>query len=137
MQPACVLTEVSAVMRGPMIWGVSDCCTAAADVFHRLWGLHPMGPWRGAFRSRADAVAALRAADAGLKAVCFDQAAMAGLTLCEEHSGAIGLVRAVPSAPEGIDRVAAAICIRPGEWARRTSDGFAILGQPVLVMGLA
>ena len=45
--PEQVLAEVERVMSKPFAWGACDCCSAACDVFTRLWGVDPMASIRG------------------------------------------------------------------------------------------
>ncbi|WP_397544909.1 DUF6950 family protein [Roseicitreum antarcticum] len=42
-------------MRGPFVWGASDCCTSASDVFQALHGVDPMAPLRGQYTTEAGA----------------------------------------------------------------------------------
>ncbi|MGZ9812646.1 DUF6950 family protein [Pseudoroseicyclus sp. H15] len=119
MSARAVLDAAEEVMRGPIVWGRSDCCTAAADIFLRLWGVDPMPRLRGRFRS---AGGARRAIAGDLPAAFRAEMAAAGLRRLEERPGLIGLCR-----NDALFGCVAAICIRPGEWVARAEGGFGII----------
>lgn len=126
LTPSAVMAAVDDVMSRPWAWGVSDCCTAACDVFRALHGVDPMLVLRGRYHS-ASSAARLIADAGGFPALARDLAAVSGLRRCEPVPGAIGLSHA--GAARGPSGRALLICIRPGAWAGKTMDGNAILGR--------
>jgi len=111
------MAAVLDVMAGPWVWGVSDCCSAACDVFARLHGIDPMAPLRGRFASRAEALRLIRSAG-GWRPMCADLAARAGLRAGIGGAGELGLVR-------GGGRLSLAVGVGHGMWAGRVDGGFA------------
>lgn len=73
-----VIDHVLRIYDGPMVWGVSDCCACACDVFHALHGVDPMAPLRGAYRSERGAQVVI-AKRGGWLAMAQDLADLAGL----------------------------------------------------------
>ena len=51
-----VMATCMEVMDRPWEWGAADCCTAACDVFLRLYGVDPMAQFRGRYSSRVGAL---------------------------------------------------------------------------------
>lgn len=45
----------------PFVWGHSDCCLFACDAVRAMTGEDPAAPFRGRYRSKAGAFAAMRA----------------------------------------------------------------------------
>jgi hypothetical protein len=101
----------------PFVWGVSDCCTAACDVFARLHGIDPMAPLRGRYASRAEAMALIRARG-GWRAMADALAREAGLTRSGWAVGALGLA----AGREGAALVVGLPC---GSWAGKIDGGYA------------
>lgn len=107
------------VMDGPFVWGRSDCCTAACDVFAGLHGVDPMAPLRGRYASRFSALRLIR--DWGGWLTMADRlAALAGLVAVDEFTpakaGDLGLARV------GGD-LALVIGIENGLWAGKGEHG--------------
>lgn len=73
-----VLAALFARMAGPIVWGVSDCCHAACDVFADLHGVDAMAPLRGRYRSQRGALRLIRQ-HGGWVAMCRGLAARARL----------------------------------------------------------
>lgn len=113
MTPETVLETVEAVMLRPFEWGPCDCCSAACDVFVRLWGFDPMSPVRGYVGARD----AARVIGGDLGALADRLAVEARLT-SGHASGGLAL---------SVDGRSLLICITPGQWAGKTKGGFAIL----------
>jgi len=111
------MAAVLEVMTGPMIWGVSDCCTSACDAFWRLHGIDPMAPLRGRYASEAEASALIKAWG-GWPRMFRSLAAQAGLKRGTGAAGEIGLIR------RGREW-ALTISVGHGLWAGRVDGGFA------------
>lgn len=111
------MAAVVDVMAGPWVWGQSDCCAAACDVFARLWGIDPMAPLRGRYASRRAAWRLVRAAG-GWLALAPDLAARAGLVDGTGAPGEIGLLRQPTGYLLGVS-------VGHGQWAARIDGGFA------------
>jgi hypothetical protein len=79
------------VMDRPWEWGAADCCTAACDVFLRLYGVDPMAPLRGRYSTRLGAMR-LIAREGGMLAMAEGLAARAGLVASDGRAGDIGVV---------------------------------------------
>ncbi|MGZ9812651.1 DUF6950 family protein [Pseudoroseicyclus sp. H15] len=114
-----VLEAAEEVMRGPIVWGRSDCCTSAADTFLRLWGIDPMPTLRGRFDTP---LSAAQLVQNDLPVAFQGEMAAAGLQRLAEQPGLIGLCR-----NDALFGCVAAICIRPGEWVARAEGGFGII----------
>lgn len=119
-----VAEAVDAVMHGPWVWGLADCCTSACDVFQRLHGIDPMAPLRGRYATAAEALALIRSFG-GWRRMFRTLGAGAGLRPGVGAAGEIGLVR------EG-GRFSLAIGIGHGMWAGRTDGGYATTANLVL-----
>ncbi|WP_158963902.1 DUF6950 family protein [Chachezhania sediminis] len=135
--PARVVEAVADIMAGPLIYGGSDCCHAAADVFLRLWGIDLCAAWVAEIGTAdvRSAGAALRLiGPRGFAVVASAVVARAGLVQRFEHPGALGLIRTETAARFG--GVMAGICIRPGCWAGRTETGFGIATDAVTIWGI-
>lgn len=115
--PEDVEAAVVEVMAGPWVWGASDCCTAACDVFAALYGIDPMAPLRGRYAS-ARGAALMIAGYGGWRAMCEALARDAGLRAGTGGAGELGLVRHA-------GRWSLAIGWGAGLWAGRTDGGFA------------
>lgn len=118
------MDAVDDIMSQPWQWGQSDCTASAADVFHRLHGIDPMQVLRGTY---ADAFSAYRLIRqwGGMLEMGRRLAMIAGLRPGYGEPGDIGVSFACASiGPEGR---AAVICVQPGVWAGKTTDGYAIL----------
>jgi hypothetical protein len=115
-----VIDHVLAVMRGPIVMGMSDCCPAACDVFQRLHGIDPMAPLRGRYHTAIGA-ARIIARAGGFEALADDLAERAGLARCVWQPGALATA-VMPTGPAlviGLDQ--------PGWWAGRCEGGYQIL----------
>ncbi|RWR31360.1 hypothetical protein D2T31_05005 [Sinirhodobacter populi] len=119
MTPEQVLTAVDAVMSRPFEWGVCDCCTAACDVFLRLWGVDPMADVRSQYMGLRGAAALIRE-NGGFPALVESVLAPIGLTPGHQIGG-------LAMTLEG--RGSLLICIQPGQWAGKTLNGFALVSR--------
>lgn len=124
MTPEQVLAEVDRVMSARWEWGVSDCCTCAADVFHSLHGIDPMAPVRGMYDDAMGAYRLIRDWG-GFPAMADAMARIACLKVGTGQPGEIGL--SAPGNAGGPDGRAMLICIQPGQWAGKSEMGFTIL----------
>lgn len=104
------------IMGGPWVWGQSDCCASACDVFAALHGIDPMAPLRGRYATAREA-ALMIASYGGWRAMCAALARDAGLREGTGGAGDLGLVRT-----EG--RLSLAVGWGGGLWAGRTDGGF-------------
>jgi hypothetical protein len=111
-------------MDGPVVWGRRDCCTAACDVFAALTGVDPMLPLRGRYASAIEAGRIVRQAG-GFRALAGRLAAVAGLALVPVAAGGLALSR--PGLALGPERRALLVCLGPGAWAAKGSDGMVLL----------
>lgn len=111
------------VMGRGWVWGRADCCTAACDVFARLWGVDPMGPLRGSYDSAFGAGRAIRV-HGGWQAMAQGLADRAGL-VASARVGALGL-GVVPGAVGGRALV---IHAAPGVWLGKTMTGCATVRE--------
>lgn len=92
------MASVIARMEGPFVWGVSDCCLAAADVVRDLVGVDPMAELRGTYSTAGEARDRLLAAggyEAGLRAAGFrpvsrPEVGDVGLTWCRAMAVCVG-----------------------------------------------
>jgi hypothetical protein len=103
------------VMDAPWRWGHVDCCTAACDVFYRLYGIDPMRSVRGTYATRGGA-ARLIASYGGMKAMAATLAEKEGLVLCEPRAGAIG-----------VTEKSLVVCVSDRTWIGKTETGFSTL----------
>lgn len=127
IEAAEVLRVVDLIMGQPLIWGASDCCTAACDVFLALHGVDPMAPLRGAYTTGSGAWRAIQSYG-GHVAMTEALAAAAGLVPASDgEPGLIGLSH--EGAAVGLGGRALLICIQPGEWACKTGNGFGLVGS--------
>lgn len=113
-----VIAHVVEVMRGPWVWGESDCCAAACAVFERLHGVDPMAPLRGRYRTRAGAMRLIARAG-GFDNLASGLAADAGLVPTRWAPGALGVAN--------IDGPALVIGVEHGLWAGRVDGGYQTL----------
>lgn len=118
------MAAVDAVMAGPMVWGFSDCCMSACDVFLRLHGIDPMAPLRGLYTNEAEARALIRARG-GWRRMTTWLAAGAGLHKGCAAAGEIGLVR-------GDLGLSLAIGLGRDRWVGRIDGGYATKKGAVL-----
>jgi hypothetical protein len=123
-----VMKHVLREFSGPLVWGASDCCTSACNVFAALWGVDPMQPLRGRYSSRAGAFRLIRAWG-GWDAMTQRLALDAGLRRGPATPGALGLLGT------GRDRTLA-ICTAPGIWAGRIDGGFRQIRAEVAAWGV-
>lgn len=128
-EPAAMVTGagvvglVARVFCVPHVWGQSDCCTAASDVFADLHGIDPMAPLRGTYASAEQAAAAV-AALGGWRKMCAALADQAGLTPSGWSLGGLALVR-LPDGGRGL-----AIGYPGGVWAAKIEGaGFVTLPE--------
>lgn len=126
LTPSAVMAEVDRVMSARWQWGSSDCCAAACDVFHALWGIDPMAELRGGYHDAISAYRIIRdwggfpeMADAFARTAC--------LTVSNGQTGDIGLSR--PGDAGGPDGRAMLICIEPGAWAGKSELGYTVLNS--------
>lgn len=98
-------------MGQPFAWGVSDCGTAACDVFERLHRVDPMRPVRGRYSTREEALALIAAAG-GWQAFVTDLCERAGL---RPGTGAAGEL--------GVTAESCVICAVPGVWLGKSVRG--------------
>lgn len=131
--PGQALDAVAEVMAGPVVWGASDCSASACRIYWALWGVDIQAGWRD-YACPVTAKRMLLRRGVTLASALEAGATAAGLVRCAEHAGAFGAVR---TDSPWFGNCAAAICIRPGEWAARTENGFGITSGPVLVMGVS
>ena len=117
------MAAVMDIMRGPIVWGASDCSAAACDVFARLHGVDPMAPLRGLYRSERGAARLVRAYG-GWIALCARLATQAGLRAGDGAPGELGLL-----CHDG--RFSLAVCVGGGLWAGRIEGGFQTAGGVV------
>ena len=81
-----VIDLVDRIYAGPIVWGSSDCCTRACDVFAALHGVDPMAPLRGRYSSAAEALHMIRARGGWLR-MCND--------LADAAPGGVGRARSL------------------------------------------
>ena len=104
-------------MTGPIEYGASDCCMAAANVFRDLTGLDMMAPWRGRYRDEAVARAILKSGGGLLRLVRHRARALKLRHGCG-RAGEIGVVRG-----DNGDHVLA-VCLGRDIWAGRIDGGY-------------
>ncbi len=112
------MAEVERVMLRPFEWGPCDCCSAACAVFHALWGIDPMAPFRG-YRGALSAARLMRR-HGGLEVMAGMMADRAGLIPGHRIGG-------LAISPAALRHRAILICIEPGLWAGKSKHGFAML----------
>lgn len=105
------------VMDRPWKWGEADCCTSACDVFLRLYGIDPMAPLRGTYRTQREA-ARIIARMGGFERMAATLAERAGLREVEPVAGAVGV------SPDGL-----VICANPRIWLGKTLTGLTSTGE--------
>lgn len=115
-----ILAAALDVMDRPWKWGEADCCTAACDVFDRLYGIDPMASLRGRYTSRREAYRIVREMG-GFEAMTQTLADKAGLREGNGEPGEIGIIFGQ------MDGFALGICLAPGSWAGKTPTGLATL----------
>ena len=108
------MERVEAVMSRPFEWGGCDCVSAACDVFRDLHGVDPLAPWRGRYRTKAQAWRLVTALG-GPVAAAGDLARRAGLS----EGAAVGAL--------GVAGKSFVICVAPGWWAGKSKSGFALV----------
>lgn len=120
-----VTDQALSVMAGPFVWGRSDCCTCACDVFASLHGIDPMAPLRGQYRSMIAAYRLIRSYG-GWVPMFAELARVSGLQAADGHAvGRLGL------AWLGHD-YALAIAIEDGLWAGKVDGGMAAIGSEAI-----
>ena len=119
------------VMDRPWQWGAADCCTAACDVFLRLYGIDPMTPLRGRYSSRVGALRMI-AQEGGWLKMTDSLAARSGLVhVPSEDPGNIGIVRTA----EG--DLALGICVSPSVWVGKSERGLATVPKVLRIWRIA
>ena len=113
-----VMATCMEVMDRPWEWGAADCCTAACDVFLRLYGIDPMTPLRGRYSSRVGALRVITQ-EGGWQAMAQGLADRAGLVASDGRAGDIGIVRTA----EG--DLALGICVARSVWVGKSERGLA------------
>lgn len=83
---------VDRIYAGPLIWGVSDCCTRACDVFAEMHGIDPMAPLRGLYSGPVEAMRII-AGHGGWLPMVDGLCRAAGLRAGAVGPGTLGLVR--------------------------------------------
>lgn len=126
MTPSNVVDEVDRVMSCPFVWGQSDCFASACDVFHAMYGVDPLTPLRGRYGTATGAARIIRSWG-GFMSMTQSLMIIANLRPGQGETGEIGVsARGFGAGPEGRSML---ICVQPGEWAGKTIDGFAIVGN--------
>lgn len=118
---------VDRIYAAPFVWGVSDCCTRACDVFAALHGIDPMQAWRGRYACARGAARLVRSFG-GWLAMCCAMAARAGLVVGADHPGALGVVE--------IGRRQALAVRVPRGWAAPVEGGSVIVSRAVACWGI-
>jgi hypothetical protein len=112
---ARVMAVALDVMDRPWVWGESDCCTAACDVFLRLYGTDPMRSVRGSYSTQVGA-ARLILSYGGM------------LRMAETLARREGLVRGTPRQGSlGVHKNSLVICVRPWVWLGKSATGMVTL----------
>lgn len=109
------------VMDRPWKWGEADCCTAACDVFLRLYGIDPMARLRGKYATRREANRLIEAFG-GFEPMASFLAEEAGLRPVDHVPGAV----AVATLPGGWQ--ALTICLAPDRFVGKTRTGLTTVG---------
>lgn len=117
-----VMRIVDTVMLRPLVWGESDCCLTAGDVFLRLHGIDPVAGLRGRYASVLEACRIIRAAG-GMVPLFTGLFAAAGLVAAKGRAGLIGI--SAPGAAEGPEGRALLISAAPNIWVGKTANGWA------------
>lgn len=114
------------MMAGPFVWGRSDCCTSACDIYARLHGIDPMAPLRGRYSTARGAYRLIKAYGGWLP-MFRELAAQADLTLTFDWGvGRLGLARV------GED-FALVIGIEDGLWAGKVDGGMQAVSEAVAI----
>jgi len=111
-------------MGGPIVWGVSDCCTGPCGVFNDIFGLDPMIGVRGAY-STAFAAARIINPFGGLLGYANHLATASGLHVSKGIQGDIGVSK--KDTAIGIGGRCLMICVGEGVWAAKTENGVAFI----------
>lgn len=123
MAPELIIQSVEDHMSQRWIWGASDCCSSARNVFHDLHGVDFMADIEE-YDSAAEAVRLIKSYGGFVDIVEYAMAS-AGLRDGVGNPGEVGI--SYQGAAEGIEGYALLICIEPGKWAGKTEYGYAIL----------
>lgn len=124
MQPEHIMHVVDDLMSKRWVWGFSDCCISASDVFDNLHGIDPMSVVRGTYDTARKAYR-LTQQWGGLFEMSKKLAELSNLQISSGDVGDIGIsYKGVAMGPEGR---ALLICIQPGAWAGKTENGYAII----------
>jgi len=115
-----ILDMVENIMFCPFVWGKTDCCTSACDVFNALHGIDPMQIERG----YSDVIGAIRVVQkwGDFPNMIDSLARIANLKPSVGLPGEIGYI--ISDGPIGY---ALAICVESGAWAIKTQHGFAVV----------
>ena len=113
-----IVDAAAEIMCRPWKWGEADCFTAAGDLFLHLWGVDPVATLRGAYASRREAVAILRARG-GLSETLRQAAEAAGLSAGTGAAGEIGVI-------SWRGRAVTAVRVQPGLWVGKSFEGMAL-----------
>lgn len=116
-----ILDDALRRMAQPWRWGVTDCCTAACDLFAELHGIDPMAPLRGGYQSETEARALIRR-HGGFLRMCATLADSARLLAGDGSAGEIGCARPRGSPP------CLALCIGFDLWVAKSPRG-ALIGK--------
>lgn len=124
-----VIDLANAHMSGEIVWGKSDCCTGACNIFRDLHGIDPMWPLRGTYRSRVGAYHQI-ASRGGWVQMATDLARTSGLNYGSGAVGEIGLTK------RGIGAIGDGrmLAISAGElgWILRSDLGYVISRDDVV-----
>jgi hypothetical protein len=124
------VTEAAlAAMDGPVVWGKSDCCASACDVFMELRGVDPLAPVRGRYSSVIEAARLIRAGG-GFLMLARRLARHAGLSRVLPRPGSLGLTE--PGMALGPEGRALAICVGRGTWIAKGIDGAVMLSDAAI-----
>lgn len=105
------------------VWGQSDCCVSARNVFHDLHGIDFMD----GVEEYDSALGARRIINryGDFPSMVEELAYEAGLRDGLGYGGEVGISH--HGATDGIDGHALLICVAPGYWAGKTEYGYAVL----------
>lgn len=114
----------------PAVWGERDCCLFPAGWVLRATGVDPAAAWRGAYASRREAWALIRARGGIERAIGEDMAAAGFVPTSDPMSGDVGLVEVAVGLRRPVTLVVGAI--RVGRlWAVKAHLGMVAGRYPV------
>lgn len=119
---AAVMEAAIEVMGRPWKWGENDCCTAACDVFHQLYGVDPMAEFRGTYETEREALRLIRS-QGGFVFFIRQTARKAGLVPSIAKPGALG----IHDNRNGTHSLL--VCSSPGVWLGKTRTGMTTARQ--------